>query len=460
MNRLSIKILLLLIIVLLFVGVNCKDEPPVVPPEPPKKEITLTLTDTTCTEAWITVRFANFIAPHYYKLYRDTTLAFAGTLFANETTFVDEGLLPKRAYTYKALRLENNIAKDSTTVIATTMDTTSHEFTFTVDTLGGYGSVLRDVAIIDENNIWVVGEIYVKNTAGTVVDYNAARWDGMKWNLVQIPLRATPSPNSSTYPVPLQTIIVFASNEIYVSDGGQIVRYNGTNWGEWSHLFTDLYDTTFGGVNKLWGTSANDFWGVGNKGNIFHFNKTTWTKVSSPTTVNLKDIYGTPDGKQMWACGYYSDKRGTYLLKKEGAASWKIVYDGTTNRIFVRSDSISGALSTVFVPTQNRVMVGTVSGLYLATNQTTGAAKRLSFTPDYFPGFPTRLRGNGINDVTLCGAFSFIGHYNGYSWRNYSALRMEDGPLRSIAQKGNTIVAVGNLQDAIDGKGLIIHGKR
>ena len=39
-------------------------------------------------------------------------------------------------------------------------DTTSHNFTWEIDTLGISGS-LRDVQIIDENNIWVVGEIEV-----------------------------------------------------------------------------------------------------------------------------------------------------------------------------------------------------------------------------------------------------------------------------------------------------------
>jgi len=39
------------------------------------------------------------------------------------------------------------------------MDTTSHNFIWEIDTLGIGGSYLNDVAIIDENNIWVVGNI-------------------------------------------------------------------------------------------------------------------------------------------------------------------------------------------------------------------------------------------------------------------------------------------------------------
>ncbi|GAB6283729.1 MAG: hypothetical protein STSR0008_25320 [Ignavibacterium sp.] len=46
------------------------------------------------------------------------------------------------------------------------MDTTSHNFSFETWTFGGEAgsSVLYDVAIIDENNIWAVGEIRISDT--------------------------------------------------------------------------------------------------------------------------------------------------------------------------------------------------------------------------------------------------------------------------------------------------------
>jgi len=53
------------------------------------------------------------------------------------------------------------------------MDTTSHNFIWEIDTLGIGGSYLNDVAIIDENNIWVVGNIETDTAT-----YNAAHWDG------------------------------------------------------------------------------------------------------------------------------------------------------------------------------------------------------------------------------------------------------------------------------------------
>jgi hypothetical protein len=47
------------------------------------------------------------------------------------------------------------------------IDTTSHNFNFQTWRFGEYSSsTLYDVAIIDENNIWAVGEIYLNDSTG------------------------------------------------------------------------------------------------------------------------------------------------------------------------------------------------------------------------------------------------------------------------------------------------------
>lgn len=66
------------------------------------------------------------------------------------------------------------------------LDTTSHNFVWEIDTLGSYGSYLMDVVIIDENDVWAVGQIksgYDTTISGndtfyTPIKYNAVHWDG------------------------------------------------------------------------------------------------------------------------------------------------------------------------------------------------------------------------------------------------------------------------------------------
>ena len=45
-------------------------------------------------------------------------------------------------------------------------------------------------------------------------------------------------------------------------------------------------------VNKLWGTSSSDLYGVGYNGMITHYNGRTWQKIESGTTTNINDIWG------------------------------------------------------------------------------------------------------------------------------------------------------------------------
>ncbi|GEM_PF-3371976 len=70
------------------------------------------------------------------------------------------------------------------------MDTTSHNFIWRIFTFGGKAgsSFLYAVAIIDENNIWAVGEIYLKDSLENPdpLPYNAVHWNGSEWELKRI----------------------------------------------------------------------------------------------------------------------------------------------------------------------------------------------------------------------------------------------------------------------------------
>ena len=70
-----------------------------------------------------------------------------------------------------------------------TIDTTSHNFTFQTWTFGEHSSsTLYDAAIIDDNNIWAVGEIYLNDSTGQPdpQPYAAAHWNGTEWKLMKV----------------------------------------------------------------------------------------------------------------------------------------------------------------------------------------------------------------------------------------------------------------------------------
>ncbi len=88
-------------------------------------------------------------------------------------------------------------------------------------------SVLYDVAIIDENNIWAVGEIYMNDSLGNpdYKVYNAAHWDGIEWELKRIPYYY----NGQTYYSGIKAIYAFNENDIWFGTGNMI-RWNGTQF--------------------------------------------------------------------------------------------------------------------------------------------------------------------------------------------------------------------------------------
>ena len=74
-----------------------------------------------------------------------------------DTVIYFDSLLPKATYNYQAtIQLSNHTEEvKSNELSVTTLDTTSHNFTWQIWTFGEIGSsTLYDVAIIDENNSW------------------------------------------------------------------------------------------------------------------------------------------------------------------------------------------------------------------------------------------------------------------------------------------------------------------
>ena len=192
-------------LVLLFLT-TCQ-EPPTNNEPYPNSTLTLKALDVSSTEAWLKISLtgvdstASDTIPVILKRDGETVSTLDFVPFPRpgsgraDTTIMDAGLEPGRSYSYKAYRQSVHttaLIDSSAPVTLTTLDTTSNDFTWTIDTLGSYGSYFNDVAIIDENNIWVVGNIVVPDPDSSFngtgwKEYNAARWDGEQWNLKQIP---------------------------------------------------------------------------------------------------------------------------------------------------------------------------------------------------------------------------------------------------------------------------------
>jgi hypothetical protein len=438
----EIKILLNILLVSL---ISCNK--PTEPPPPPildEPTLRLELDDAHCTEVWIKFTSAKLKTPNtlILKQYNpnDDSLIHTINLITQDTLLHIDSLLPNKTYRYKAEAIENNKVYTTNELIVQTMDTTSHIFTFEMFTFGGEigSSVLYDVAIINKNNIWAVGDIWIKSdtSATGYIKYNAVHWNGKEWKLHRIMFYTICGQYNRT-PYPAKAIFVFNENDIWIAmDGDQIARMNGT-----VQVSVECLPYSFV-INKIWGTSSNNLYVVGNLGNILHYNGKWWRRIESHTTLNIYDIWGdynpkTNEWEILAVASDYPTSMNKEILKIAGETVFKLPISSQMEPLY----------TVWFTPNKQYYVAG--SGIY---------QKRLLTDLDWkngptdITGFATTcIRGNNINDVFGVGAFGDFLHYNGVNWEsNYQEPLLSNGAYGSVAIKGNLIAATGyNNREAV-----------
>jgi hypothetical protein len=320
-------------------------------------------------------------------------------------------------------------------------DTTSHNFTFTQYTFSNNGgsSYLKDVAIVNDSDIWAVGAIYA--TLDTM--YNAVHWNGQKWQLLQL-LFYVSCGDSQMTPYPINSVFSFNPTDVWFSDYGEMIHWTGTSFEQDCSVNSQIN----GAINRIWGTSSSNLFVVGNIGTIVHYNGTTWTKQSSGTTIDLHDVWGTQDGSVVWACGYATYDNSSILLKYDGS-QWKTIWTrpGRVTPPYVDFITSIWGDKHLFSSTNYGVYTQNISG-------TNTAVQSLPL-----PHFPYSIRGSAENNVAVVGDLAMIWHYNGTDWKSLNVTNL-DQPLYSVAVSTNTIVGVGADYDLISGLPLIYLGKR
>ena len=414
-----------------------------------KLQLTLTADYVGVTETDLLLQTKNTEANTQYQLFRDDSLLSDGALIQAETIITDTLLLPAHHYSYQAFLIKDQkrIAQSEARQV-TTLDTTSHDFQWEVIEFPSlYGSgVLRDVAIINENDIWAVGEIY-SDSAQPWLPYNVVHWDGKKWELLRVYF-PTVCGQSSLTPYPAKAVFAFEDGRIWISSSGDKIAILKDN--NQINNFC-LPSSVSMSTNKIWGKSSNDLYVVGSEGLIAHYNNSSWQKLENPVTdLPIQDIWGAIDprtGKELILC-VASDKYhnlGRKVLKIE---------DHTISS--VNDSGLTWSLSSVwFMPGKRYYIAG--AGIY-PKNKIDSPEPWIRYPSGTVTSyFTNRIRGNDINDVIAAGAFGEMVHYNGITWHNYySETQLNSGNYYSVAIKNNLVVAVGSE----NGHGVLTIGVR
>lgn len=417
--------------------------------EPPGNEtISLKLEDVSCTEAWITLTTNNLQLPATLNLIKDNNLTKTINLQTADTLLYIDSLQPNK--TYKISISHSGLSGiSSNELTCATLDTTSHNFTWQTFTFGQHSSsVLYDVAIIDENNIWAVGAIYMNDSLGNIDHnaYNAVHWNGREWELHRIMFFTICGQQSRTA-YPANAIFTFNENDIWIAmDGDQIAKLeNGIQ------VKTICLPWSFS-INKMWGSSSNDLYAVGNGGNIAHYNGTSWRKIESGTTVDLLDVWGSPDGT-IWTCGYTSDYGTSSIIKIKNGIS-QILFEGISNS--KNNGYYVGPMSGIWSDNIHRTFLMTWQGIYLQKNNNQFLLeKEITGFSDVGLG----IDGTRYNNVFAAGQ-RFVGHWNGYTYREYPELFQQQRTFKSVKANANIVCAVGlDYNSPIYSNAVIVFGK-
>ncbi len=411
--------------------ISCNKDNPVPPGEQP--QINLTLEDVSCTEAWLKLTTANITLPADVELLKDDIHSETISLTSADTILYIDSLLPNKTYTLSSIVQSNNPPAGEAgqsikvSVPVSTMDTTSHNFTWQTWTFGGEAGscTLYDCAIISPDNIWCVGEIYLLDSLGQPdpIPYNAVHWDGNEWETIRIYF-PTVCGNTDSISYPATTIFKFNDNQIWVSTGDKMaIIQDGLQIKKFC-----LPSAASMTIYNLWGTSNSDFYIVGYAGSIAHYQNGQWTRIESGTELNINDIWG------------YSDGSGNNLIlcaaSDLGTNHQKKLLRINGNSVDTLDWSPQKTLFTIWLPSIRKIYVGG-GKTYAKCGNDWIEQTSVNF-------FTYGIRGNDFNEVYAVGGGHFS-HFNGYTWKEIPELFLSGGNYEGVATKGGITCSVGYL---------------
>ena len=310
-------------------------------------------------------------------------------------------------------------------------DTTSHNYSWQIFSFGGGGgSILNDVAIINDTLVYAVGEIYLADSAEQYdrLPYNFAIWNGTSWNLKKVAVNF----RGNLIIPPLDGIFYFSPSDIWLV-GSLPIHGDGENWIIYDVRSMPGFENF--SLSKAWGKNSSDIFFIGGQGSLVHYSNGIWQKINSGTTLPINDIWGAQISAGQWeilAIASNPDSTADMLLQIN---SNNTVTPLSTNGLLPFTNGVW------FVPEKRYYVVGSGIGQKSSLNDPNWSVYPSGVVTSYASG---GVRGSGLNNVFVAGSFFEIVHYNGSTWHNYKdVIPFTDGAVGSMAVNGDIMVTVG-----------------
>jgi len=377
-----------------------------------------------------------------YAIQRDSLIVLTGTLSGEDTIVTDWNAEPSTTYRYRLLVKDHGETIDKSEWLSvTTMDTTSHDFTWTIDILGENGT-LWDVWAFAENNVWAVGNVYPKWGGSEV--HNCYKWDGSQWLIHDI--------ISNYWKLEIHSFFAFSENDNWANS---YIPCRSTDTTYYAFHLPDM-GLDVGPIYDCWGTSSNDMYFVGSGGTIVHYDGQSFTKMANPTDRKLRHVDGCVDSQtgevRMWAGGWESTGWGS-LIKFENN-QWDLIWD--SDHQFYKDQNYLD-VAGIFVPNYKYIIVevgGIENNILVIHNQKYFDDYHILYTNTF--GATYKVSGNAINDFFAVGNDRIV-HYNGRTFSINTEI-CENFRLLSVFQIDDSVYIVGFEKGSQ--KAIAIRGER
>ena len=380
----------------------CKD-----PTKPMELPVTLEAVSVAVTDVRLKVSMNDSGTVRHYRLARDGELRNEGSFVGSDTTLADRELAPNTSYTYRAFSLHEGQVVDSSDIVQViTMDTTSTNFYWTIDTIKGYFNYFKDVAIVGPDDIWAVGNILKDDDVDQF--FNAVHWDGSSWDTLLIKYETQQQNGEIKLSFQtLEAIYAFRSGEIWLG-GTRPVFYDGESWSS----FGPHNSSWSGGgyLKDIWGNSPDDVYFVGGNGLIYHWDGTDFERMDSGTEITLRSVSG--EGEHVFVLGYNAAE-DVILERQEG--TWHTILSSNLNTgdpqngDYGRAYALAVLGDTVYITlSEGLLKYSYLTGLWSFVSKNIMGAQNLAMVHIFAPQ---------LNDIQM---FDVVGKhllFNGLYWR-------------------------------------------
>ncbi len=328
-------------------------------------------------------------------------------------------------------------------------DTTVADFTWEVNVFSNAGGPysIYDVAVINENDIWAVGEICTAeiNLPEYYEFFNAAHWNGLAWEYLPI---SVPLVNSQTGGISgyclcnITSVMPFGPDDIWFSYALNELTHQVGEYFEYFTCTMPLDDDHTNASYAAWGSGPDDIYIGSQNGNIYYFDGSELSEFGIlEYPFSITKICGSQDIAYIAARNMSGEYTGQSIVAKVEDGILETVHYSPT--FWPDDENPVGGMEALWSFGGDAYIMAR-GGLYYYSAEIDSFYLKTTYEEGGFANYGfIDMDGLNPNDIALVTNQGQVFHYNGLNWSVETTLSDEYdvylSRMKEIDLKGNTL---------------------